>query len=233
VNDLLTSLGRAVEGSSPVVGLCAALIWGILSILLSPCHLASIPLLVGYISKDPEVSPKRAFRISASFAAGVLVAVSALGIITLSAGRIAGDIGKPGGIILAILLMLFGLNLMEVFALPAPRVAMPGRRRSGLLGSALYGLVFGAAAGPCTFAFIAPLLGVVLAAQAVRPALSAAMLGCFVIGHCGVIVAAGTFSGTVGKLLNWNEKSRVLVILRRVAGALVILAGIYLLRRAA
>jgi len=232
VSEFLTGLGRAVEGSSPVVGLAAAMVWGMLSILLSPCHLASIPLLVGYISKDPETSTRKAFRISASFAAGVLVAVSALGVITLSAGRIAGDMGKPGGIILAVLLMLFGLNLMEVFTLPAPRVAMPGRRRSGLLGSALYGLVFGAAAGPCTFAFIAPLLGVVLAAQAVRPVLSAAMMGCFAIGHCGVIVAAGTFSGTACRLLSWNEKSRALAILRRAAGALVILAGIYMLQKA-
>lgn len=232
MSGLLTGLGHAVENSPPLIGLAAALVWGILSILLSPCHLASIPLLVGYISRDPEVSPKRAFRISASFAAGVLIAVSTLGIITLSVGRIAGDIGKPGGIILAVLLVLFGLNIMEVLTLPSPQAGMAGRRRSGLLGSLLYGLVFGSASGPCTFAFIAPLLGVVLAAQAVRPVLSAAMMGCFAIGHCGVIVVAGTFSGTAGRLLAWNEKSRMLVTLRRMAGALVILAGLYLLRKA-
>jgi cytochrome c-type biogenesis protein len=232
VSEFLTGLGRAVESSAPAIGLAAALLWGILSIVLSPCHLAGIPLLVGYISRDPGASTKKAFRISAVFAGGVFLAVAALGVITLGAGRIAGDIGRTGGIILSVLMMLFGLNLMEVFTIPAPALPMPGRRRSGLLGAATYGLVFGSAAGPCTFAFIAPLLGVILAAQAARPVFAAGMMGAFIAGHCGVILLAGTFSGSVCRLLNWNEKSKALLILRRVAGALVILAGIYLLRKA-
>ncbi|MDM7993052.1 MAG: cytochrome c biogenesis protein CcdA [Candidatus Fermentibacter sp.] len=232
MNEFLTGLGRAVESPAPFIGLVAALLWGVLSIALSPCHLASIPLLVGYISKEPEASTKKAFRISASFACGVFLAVAALGAITLGAGRIAGDIGHTGGIILSVLMILFGLNLVEVFTIPAPARTMPGRVRSGLPGAALYGLVFGAAAGPCTFAFIAPLLGVILAAQASRPAFAAGMMGAFAAGHCGVILLAGTFSGAVCRFLNWNEKSGRLAGLRRIAGALVILAGIYLLRKA-
>lgn len=232
MNEFLTGLGRAVESSAPAVGLAAALLWGILSIVLSPCHLAGIPLLVGYISRDPGPSTKKALRISAAFAGGVFLAVAALGVITLGAGRIAGDIGQTGGIVLSVLMILFGLNLMEVFTIPVPALSMPGKRRSGLPGAALYGLVFGAAAGPCTFAFIAPLLGVILAAQATRPVFAAAMMGAFAVGHCGVILLAGTFSGSVCRLLNWNEKSKALLILRRAAGALVILAGIYLLRKA-
>ncbi len=231
MSEFLTGLGRAVESSAPAVGLAAALLWGILSIILSPCHLASIPLLVGYISRDPGTSTKKAFRISAAFAGGVFLAVASLGVITLGAGRIAGDIGRTGGIILSVLMILFGLNLMEVFTIPVPALSMPGRR-SGLAGAAICGLVFGAAAGPCTFAFIAPLLGVILAAQAARPVFAAGMMGAFIAGHCGVILLAGTFSGSVCRLLNWNEKSKALLILRRIAGALVILAGIYLLRKA-
>lgn len=232
MNEFLTGLGRAVEISTPFIGLAAALLWGVLSIVLSPCHLASIPLLVGYISKDPEASTKKAFRISAAFAGGVFVAVAALGVITLGAGRIAGDTGRTGGIILSVLMVLFGLNLMEVFTIPVPSASKPGGAGSGPAGAFLYGLVFGAAAGPCTFAFIAPLLGVILAAQASRPAFAAGMMGAFAAGHCGVILLAGTFSGTVCRLLKWNEKSGRLTVLRRIAGALVILAGIYLLKKA-
>jgi cytochrome c-type biogenesis protein len=233
LSEFLTALGRAVEGSSPIIGLAAAMVWGVFSIVLSPCHLASIPLLVGYISRDPGTTTRKAFLISAAFAGGVFLAVAALGGITLGAGRIAGDIGRTGGIILSVLMILFGLNLMDVFTIPAPSLATTGKRRSGLPGAALYGLVFGSAAGPCTFAFIAPLLGVILAAQAARPAFAAGMMGAFIAGHCGVILLAGTFSGSVCRLLNWNEKSKTLLIMRRIAGALVILAGVYLLRRAA
>ncbi len=34
-----------------LVALSASFAWGILSVLLSPCHLSAIPLLIGYISR--------------------------------------------------------------------------------------------------------------------------------------------------------------------------------------
>ena len=49
MQELFTNLSHAVEGA-PLIALGAAVVWGILSIVLSPCHLASIPLIVGFIS---------------------------------------------------------------------------------------------------------------------------------------------------------------------------------------
>ncbi len=63
LHDLFVSLTAAVEGS-PAVALGASLAWGILSILLSPCHLASIPLIVGFIGGQGPMPPRRAFQIS-------------------------------------------------------------------------------------------------------------------------------------------------------------------------
>ena len=42
-----TTLTHAVEGT-PLIALSAALVWGILSILLGSCHLASIPAFGGH-----------------------------------------------------------------------------------------------------------------------------------------------------------------------------------------
>lgn len=213
--------------------MAAALLWGVLSILLSPCHLAGIPLLVGYISRDPGATTWKAFKTSAVFTLGVLVSIAAVGALTLGAGRVAGDTGRTGGLILSVVLMLLGLNLMDVITIPMPTMNAPGRSAAGTAGAALCGIVFGAAAGPCTFAFIAPLLGVVLAAQKADPSLAAGLMGSFALGHGGVILLAGTFSRAVCRLLRWNEGSGILRIMRRAAGALVILAGLYLLRKAA
>lgn len=44
-----------------------ALLWGILSVVLSPCHLSSIPLIVGFIDQQGRMSTRRAFFISAPF----------------------------------------------------------------------------------------------------------------------------------------------------------------------
>ena len=83
---LFTTLSHAVEGS-PLMALSAAVTWGILSIILSPCHLASIPLIVGFISKQGKVSVQRAFWTSVLFAVGILITIAAIGATTAAAGR--------------------------------------------------------------------------------------------------------------------------------------------------
>ena len=58
MEELFTTLTHAVEGT-PAIALAAAFIWGILSIVLSPCHLASIPLIVGFIGEQGRMSTTR------------------------------------------------------------------------------------------------------------------------------------------------------------------------------
>jgi cytochrome c-type biogenesis protein len=49
------------------------------------------------------------------------------------------------------------------------------------------------------------------------------------VGHCSVIVLAGTFTEAVQRYLDWNERSRGTVIIKRICGVLVIAGGLYLL----
>ena len=49
MESLFTSLTEALYGSYSLA-LLAAFVWGILSILLSPCHLSSIPLIIGFLT---------------------------------------------------------------------------------------------------------------------------------------------------------------------------------------
>jgi cytochrome c-type biogenesis protein len=51
----------------------------------------------------------------------------------------------------------------------------------------------------------------------------------YAVGHCAVIVLAGTFTSVVQRYLNWNERSKGAIVLKRVCGALVILGGVYLI----
>jgi cytochrome c-type biogenesis protein len=102
-------------------------------------------------------------------------------------------------------------------------------RRKGLLAAFLLGLVFGLALGPCTFAFMAPVLGVAFRFSATNPAYGALLLLMYGVGHCAVIVLAGTFAEAVQHYLNWNERSRGAVVLKKICGVLVLLGGLYLL----
>ena len=117
MEQLFTSLTHAVEGA-PFLALIAALIWGILSILLSPCHLASIPLIVGFIDEQGKISTGRAFLISLLFAAGILLTIAVIGAVTASAGRMMGDIGCYGNYFVAIIFFIVGLHLLGVIPMP-------------------------------------------------------------------------------------------------------------------
>ena len=92
--------------SGPAIALAASFIWGILSILLSPCHLASIPLIVGFIGQQDKTSPKKAFVIASLFSLGILITIAVIGLITGLLGRMLGDVGPYGNYIVAIIFFI-------------------------------------------------------------------------------------------------------------------------------
>ena len=219
---------RAVE-STWFVAIAASFVWGILSILLSPCHLASIPLIVGFIDEQGRISTKRAFWISTLFAVGILITIGAIGVVTAAAGRMMGDVGKYGNYFVAVIFFVVGLHLLGVIPTPWSGQGQIGMKRKGLLAALILGLVFGIALGPCTFAYMAPMLGVTFKLASTNLAYGILLLLVYGIGHCSVIVFAGTFTEVVQRYMNWNEKSKGAVILKKICGVLVLLGGLYLI----
>jgi cytochrome c-type biogenesis protein len=228
MQELFTSLTHAVEGA-PAIALAAALAWGVLSILLSPCHLASIPLIVGFIDKQGRVSVGRAFAISSLFAVGILSTIGLIGAVTAAAGRMMGDVGRYGNYFVAAIFFLVGLHLIGVIPMPWSGPGQVGMRRKGLLAAFILGLVFGIALGPCTFAYMAPMLGVTFKLAATNVLYGVALLVAYGVGHCSVIVLAGTSTGLVQRWLDWNERSKGAAAVKVVCGVLVLLGGVYLI----
>ncbi|WP_127475032.1 cytochrome c biogenesis CcdA family protein [Sulfurivermis fontis] len=216
-------------GAAPLWALAAAALWGVASMLLSPCHLAGIPLIVGFINGQGNVGTRRAVALASLFALGILITIAVIGVITAALGRIAGDLGAWAYYLVAAVFLLVGLYLLDV--IPAPWSA-PGSvpiKGRGLLPALLLGLVFGIALGPCTFAYMAPVLGVAFGTAATTPLFSAALLLAYGVGHCAVIVAAGSATGLVRRYLDWSGRSQGTQRLRQACGVLVIAAALYLL----
>ena len=209
------------------MALGAALVWGVLSIVLSPCHLASLPLIVGFIDEQGRTSTRHAFWLSTLFATGILVTIGLIGAVTASLGHLLGAVGAWSNYLVAAVFLAVGLHLLGVIPLPLPSAATPGMQRKGLLAALLLGLIFGLALGPCTFAFMAPMLAVTFRVAATHLLYGIALLLAYGVGHCAVIVAAGTSTELVQRYLNWTESSPGAVVLRRVCGVLVILGGLY------
>ena len=228
MEQLFTTLTHAVEGT-PAIAIGTAFVWGILSVLLSPCHLASIPLIVGFIDKQGRMSTKRALAISSLFAVGILITIGAIGAVTAAAGRMMGDVGRYGNYLVAGIFFVVGLHLLDVIPMPWSGPGQVGMKRKGLLAALILGLVFGIALGPCTFAYMAPMLAVTFRVASTALAYGILLLLAYGIGHCSVIVLAGTCTELVQRYMNWNEKSKGAIIVKRICGVLVLLGGLYLI----
>ena len=228
IQSMFATLSRAIEGE-PSVALSAAVVWGILGIVLSPCHLASIPLIVGFIDEQGPITVKRAFQISLLFALGILVTIGLIGAATALAGRMLGDVGRYGNYFVAAIFFLVGLHLLGVIPLPFAGPGQVKMKQRGRLAAFILGLVFGVALGPCTFAYMAPMLAVTFKLAAARMAYGILLLLAYGVGHCAVIVFAGTFTESVQRYLNWNESSRGARILKKICGVLVILGGLWII----
>lgn len=216
---------------SPLAAVTASALWGLASILFSPCHLISVPLLVGHLSsRNTDGRPSRAVFLSLTFALGILVTIAVIGVATALAGRMIGDIGPVAEYIIGAFLILFGLYLIGLIRLPS--ISMAGAARiqgTGFFPVFLIGLLFGVGLGPCTFAFMAPVLALVLSTAAARPWFAAGLLAAFGVGHSAVIVAAGGLSQAVRRFLNWDNRSGAILWIRRVCGLLVAAGGVYLI----
>ncbi|MDH3346355.1 MAG: cytochrome c biogenesis protein CcdA [Kiritimatiellaceae bacterium] len=224
MNELFTELTHAIEGTA-WIALTAAFIWGILSVLLSPCHLASIPLIVGLVDQQQTQSKKSAFIQALLFSTGILLSIAIIGLITTAAGRILGDIGRYGGWIAVAIFFVMGLQLLGVISSPWKKP----ERTTGQTAALLTGLIFGIALGPCTFAFMAPILAMTFKLSAEVPIYAWSLVLLYGLGHCAIIVLAGTSAEVIRTYLNWNQSSKGAMRLRKICGILILLAGHYIL----
>ncbi len=229
IENIFTGLYQALNSTS-IIALLAAFAWGILSILLSPCHLSSIPLIVGFINGQGNVTTKRAFKLSLFFSVGILITITLIGVITGLLGRMLGDIGRFGNYFVAVIFFIVGLYLLDVIPLNFFQAPDPSKvKKRGLLAAFTLGLVFGIALGPCTFAYMAPMLAITLSTAGTRLLFGILLLIFYGIGHCSVIVLAGTFTEMLQRYLNWSAESKGAVWLKKSCGVLVILGGVYLI----
>ena len=227
MEELFTKLSHAVAGA-PTLALGAAVVWGVLSIVLSPCHLASLPLIVGFISEQGQVTVRRAFWTATLFAVGILITIAVIGAITAVMGRMLGDVGRWANYFVAGVFVVVGLHLLGVIPLPWSGPGQINMRRKGLVAALILGLVFGVALGPCTFAYMAPMLGVTFQVAKTNPAYGVSLLLAYGVGHCAVIVLAGTFTKLVQRFLNWNERSTGVTVVKSVCGVLVMAGAAWL-----
>ena len=97
-----------------------------------------------------------------------------------------------GNYAVSVVFFVVGLSLLDVLSLSWAVPDASRWRARGLPAALGLGLIFGIALGPCTFAYLAPMLAVVFAAGREHLGYGLLLIGAYGVGHCTVIVAAGT-----------------------------------------
>jgi len=117
---------------------------------------------------------------------------------------------------------------MGLIRLPwANSLALP--RLHGHWAALLLGLIFGTAVGPCTFAYLAPVLGLAFAVARENPLYAMLLLLAYGAGHCALIVVAGASAGKVQRILAWNSASRAATWIKRACGLLVLCGAAWMI----
>jgi cytochrome c-type biogenesis protein len=213
-----------VGGSVLAAAGCFA--WGMISVLFSPCHLASIPLVVAYVGgQQKALVPRQAAGYAVAFSTGLFITIAVIGAICALLGRMLGDVGSwwqilIGGVLIWVALGMLGVEKCSMSGSLLYRLSFKGV--SGAFG---LGLGYGILSGSCTFGFIAPILAIITVQQEVATGILFILF--FAAGHCLPIAVAGSSTAAVRRLLENGSWQGAGGWFRKAAGAVICLLGLY------
>jgi cytochrome c-type biogenesis protein len=221
---LSESLGQIMQ-NRPILAYGASYLGGVIA-TASPCILASIPLVIGFVGGYAGGNKKQAFIYSLTFVVGLALVMSSLGAIASLMGTMFGDVGPYFYFVVAIILMAMGLQLAGLLKLKLggdTQRFLP--QRTGLLGALILGALFGLVLSPCA----SPVLAVILTLAAVQGhvAYGSTLLFAYALGQGTLIILAGTFTGVINNFLQ-SRGAQAGARIQQVAGCLIFFAGAYI-----
>ena len=217
-------------GSGAGLAAVGCFLWGVVSVLFSPCHLASIPLIVGYVAgQDKLVEGRQAALYAGLFTAGLFLTIAAVGAVCAWLGRMLGDVGPYWTIVVGLILLWVSMDMLGVAKCSMGGSLMGRFKLRGMGGAFVLGLAYGVLSGSCTFGFIAPILAVITVQEKVMTGILLIVL--FGLGHCIPIVIAGSSTALVRRLMANASWQRGGTAFRRLAGIIIGLMGLYFMTR--
>jgi len=214
-----------IAGGTAIAAL-GCFLWGMISVLLSPCHLASIPLIIAYVGGQKRtLSPKQASSYAVLFTLGLFITIAAIGIACALLGRMLGDVGNYWQILIGLLLVWVALGMLGVEKCSVSGSLLYRLNLKGLFGAFALGLAYGVLSGSCTFGFIAPILAIITIQQ--KLAAGILLITLFAVGHCLPIVIAGSSTAAVRRLMENSMWQGAGNWFRKGAGIVICLLGIY------
>ena len=191
----------------------------------SPCVLAAIPLIIGYVGGYSEGNKKKAALFSLVFVIGLSITFTLLGAAASVMGQFLGFMGRWLYLGLAVLALLMGLQLMGIISIPLPFQKTRAVKTKGLLGALFLGMLTGTVSSPCA----TPVLAVILAYVSTQGdmAYGGSLLFVYALGHCALIFLAGLSVGLTESIVGAKGTRNFSLYAKKLSGALLVLVGIY------
>ncbi len=224
---LLGSVQATIQ-TNPWLAFASVFLGGALT-ASSPCVLAMIPLVIGFVGGYEGISGwRRSLGFSLVFVFGLAASFTAMGLVAVLVGRLFGDVGAFWPWVIALVCFAMAAHLWDLWTFSVPQgLARYRPRHAGVIGAFTLGLLFGLVSAPCA----APILVVVLTYIASKGNLpyGLALLWTYAVGHCLLIVVAGTSMGVAKNLIQSRGLGRANYLLKRAAGALIAAVGAFVL----
>jgi cytochrome c biogenesis protein CcdA len=203
----------------------AVFVGGLIS-AASPCVLAAIPLIIGYVGGYSEGDKKKAALYSLVFILGLSITFTLLGAAASMMGGFLGFMGRWLYVGLAVIAVAMGLQLMGVISIPLPFQKTRTIKSKGLIGAFLLGMLTGTVSSPCA----TPVLAVILAYVSTQGDMvyGGSLLFVYALGHCALIFVAGLSIGLTESIVNSRGLKNFSLYSKRLSGALLALAGLYI-----
>lgn len=194
---------------------------------ISPCSLAMLPIIVGYVGGYSDAKPMKTLVQMIFFVFGTSIVFSIIGIICAITGKVfISFAGGYFGIVLAAIMLVMGLKLIGMldFELPVLIKEMPKNdTHNTFTYPIILGAVFALAGSPCSTPILAGIMAFAsLSANIVNAIL---MLFLFSLGQGLILILAGFITSQVKSMKNFYKISAALL---NFSGFLLILAALYI-----
>ena len=152
-----------IVAAYPLLAFGAVFLAGVIS-SASPCVLATIPLVIGFVGGYADGDRWKAFRYSLAFILGLSLTFTAFGAAAGLLGTMFGTLGGWWYVAAGTVALVMGGQMMGLYEirLPVRRDYRP--KQGGIIGSFLLGLFFGVVSSPCA----TPVLVVILTLVATK-----------------------------------------------------------------
>jgi cytochrome c biogenesis protein CcdA len=215
----------------PLAAAATALLAGLAS-SVSPCTVAAVPLVIGYVGGYADGSQRRAIAYSAAFALGMALAFTAIGLAVALAGALFLPAGGFWRWVLIGLALAAGASLLSGkgwFGLGQTQCgATPPATRAwrGIFGAFATGALSGFVFAPCATPVMVGILALIGNQQDV--VFGTGLMFLYSAGHSALLLAAGSSVGFAQWLARARWAGRFNRVFTRLAGLLLVGYGLYL-----